>query len=176
MRRGQADRAALPGRGLLRSSLTSSPPPPPSYIENEFFGDMGRYFGVFDGHAGTNCVEYVVRCLANNILGGFSYTPAAEDPEAQKNVRGNVILAVTATGPRRRTACRVHPPPTVCPSATELAAQLQEPITNLAEVEKMLKDAPDNADLIGMRDMLQVGARGCAKRERQRAVPALERA
>lgn len=49
---------------------------------------MGRYFGVFDGHAGTACVDYVVKCLANNVLGGFYYNPSAEDNAARANVKG----------------------------------------------------------------------------------------
>lgn len=79
---------------VCRPLLTAVRPPPIRYVENEFFGNMGRYFAVFDGHAGTTCVEYVVRCLANNILGGFSYTPTAEDLESQKNVRGKALHSV----------------------------------------------------------------------------------
>jgi hypothetical protein len=46
--------------------------------------------------------------------------------------------------------------PLPLPLCAELASQLHEPLSNLAAVEEMLKASPDNEELVGMRDMLQV--------------------
>eukprot|EP00045_Choanoeca_perplexa_P016138 m.213782 g.213782 ORF g.213782 m.213782 type:complete len:507 (-) comp17180_c0_seq2:2128-3648(-) len=43
------------------------------FAESIPMGPLGRLFGVYDGHAGSTCADYVKRCLPGNIAGGFRY-------------------------------------------------------------------------------------------------------
>eukprot|EP00730_Choanoeca_flexa_P018557 TRINITY_DN9028_c0_g1_i1.p1 TRINITY_DN9028_c0_g1~~TRINITY_DN9028_c0_g1_i1.p1 ORF type:complete len:512 (+),score=119.95 TRINITY_DN9028_c0_g1_i1:145-1680(+) len=43
------------------------------YAEHVPMGPLGRLYGIYDGHAGAVCADYVKRCLPGNIAGAFRH-------------------------------------------------------------------------------------------------------